>query len=585
MAKLRVTIIDEVRNRRLKVNLPDDAAMEKLLPALAKKLDLPPAAYQLTHEATGRALGGDQTLASFGVGEGDALRLMTEKAVPIWQKLPVWAWGAIGGVVLLIAVAGAFLAGRGAKPKPTPTVIAEVTTPAATSAAMSRLTATPLAPTFTPVPPTATPVPPTDTPVPPTDMPVPPTATPVPPAPPTAPPVGGINCMGAAVGDKVTVLYQWSDTQEQNFDKVLKPLVDACGIVLEPESSRDQALMDTRVKAGTTWDLVIWPTKWPLVEYADKLVTVEEAGANGANYADYWKTSLSVNGKWLALPVKADLKTLIWYSPVVFEVNGYEVPTTWEALDALVEKMVADGNVPWSMGMESGYATGWTGSDFIQDILLVQQGPEYVMDIISGKVPYDHAGVKAAYETYGEWAKDEKYTVGGAEGTVNTSFWDAIYKPFSDPPEAMMVKQSGFAGGEIKEGFPTLQYGTDYDFFPVPGAQGVQGGADYLFVFNASPAAKAVVAYLSSEAGAQEWARLGFDLSPNSKAVGAYTDPTLVKKAEMLVGAAGFTPDLGDTIPAPFGEAEWKAIIDYVNGADLDAVLAEAARVQAKATK
>ena len=38
MAKLRVSIIDEVRNRRLKVDLPDDAAMEKLLPALAKKL-------------------------------------------------------------------------------------------------------------------------------------------------------------------------------------------------------------------------------------------------------------------------------------------------------------------------------------------------------------------------------------------------------------------------------------------------------------------------------------------------------------------------------------------------------------------
>ena len=49
--------------------------------------------------------------------------------------------------------------------------------------------------------------------------------------------------------------------------------------------------------------------------------------------------------------------------------------------------MVADGNVPWSMGFESGDATGWTGSDFIQDILLVQKGPEYVMNIISGKMP------------------------------------------------------------------------------------------------------------------------------------------------------------------------------------------------------
>jgi hypothetical protein len=94
-----------------------------------------------------------------------------------------------------------------------------------------------------------------------------------------------------------------------------------------------------------------------------------------------------------------------------------------------------------------------------------------------------------------------------------------------------------------------------------------------------------VVAYLSSEAGAQEWAKVGFDLSPNLKAAGAYTDPALSKMANVLASASGFTPDLGDTIPAPFGETEWKAIIDYVNGADLNTVLAEAARAQAEATK
>jgi len=197
MAKLRVTIIDEVKDRRLKVDLPDDAAMEKLLPALAKKLGLPPADYRLTHEATGRALGGDQTLASFGVREGDALRLATareeapvvpwlaeEEAVSIWQKVPVWGWVGIGGVVLLIVAALGFLAGQVAKPEPVPTVVVRATTPAATSVAMPRPTATLVAPTSTPVPPTVTPAPtstprPTATPVPPTDTPM-PTATPQP---------------------------------------------------------------------------------------------------------------------------------------------------------------------------------------------------------------------------------------------------------------------------------------------------------------------------------------------------------------------------------------------------------------------
>jgi alpha-glucoside transport system substrate-binding protein len=54
--------------------------------------------------------------------------------------------------------------------------------------------------------------------------------------------------------------------------------------------------------------------------------------------------------------------------------------------------------------------------------------------------------------------------------------------------------------------------------------------------------------------------------------------------AEILSTAAGFTPDIGDSIPGGFGEAEWTAIVDYVNGAtDLDTALAEAAQVQQEA--
>jgi len=389
--------------------------------------------------------------------------------------------------------------------------------------------------------------------------------------------------MGATAGDKVTMLYQWSGLEEENLNKILQPLVEACGIVLAPESTRDHALLDTRVEAGTPPDIAFW-TQAALDLYQDRLVPIDQAGGNANSYAGFWKDLGSRGGKWLGMMVKADIKSIIWYSPAVFDAYGYTVPGTWAELDALVEQMVADGNVPWSMGMESGDATGWTGSDFLQDIMLVQQGPQYVTDLINGKVAYDDAGVKQAYETYGKWAKDAKYTVGGADGTVSIGFLDAIYKVFSDPPEAMMVKQSGFAGGAVKEQYPSLEYGIDYDFFGVPGAQGLQGGTDLMMLFNANPAAKAVVAYLSSEAGAKKWAEVGFDLSPNKHAVGAYTDTALAKKANILATAEGFTPDIGDTIPGGFGSAEWKAIVDYVNdAADLDAALAEAAKVQAAA--
>ncbi len=393
--------------------------------------------------------------------------------------------------------------------------------------------------------------------------------------------MGEIDCMGAQSGDTISMLYQWSGTEEEQLNSILQPLVDACGIVLKPESTRDQGLLDTRVKAGTPPDIAFWNVT-QLQQYQDLLKPMTDLGVHADNYADFWKNIGTVNGKWLGLPVKADPKTIIWYSPANFEALGYQVPTTWDDLTALVDKMASDGNVPWSMGFESGDATGWTGSDFIEDILLVKQGPDYVRGIIDGSIPYNDPGVKDAYQIYGNWATDPKYAVGGAQGTLSTNFNDAIYKVFSDPPEAMMVKQSGFAGGQIAAQYPSLKYGTDYDFYGVPGAQGLQGGSDWMMSFSDSAAVKALVAYLSSATGGEKWAEVGFALTPNSAGSNAYTDPQLKKSAALLANAKDFVPDIGDTIPGGFGTAEWKAIVDYVNGADLDTELANVAAVQAQ---
>jgi alpha-glucoside transport system substrate-binding protein len=410
-----------------------------------------------------------------------------------------------------------------------------------------------------------------------------PTAAPPMEEPPPPPPAASdIDCRGAQAGDTITMLYQWSGEEESKLNQILRPLTDACGIVIQPESTRDQALLDTRVQAGTPPDIAFWNVA-QLVQYQDQLIAMDQLDVNAGNYASFFVDQGTINGRWLGLPVKADVKTIIWYSPVIFAAKGYTVPTTWAELDALVEQMVANGDVPWSMGMESGDATGWTGSDFIQDIMLVTQGPEFVLGLISGDVTYDDPAIREVYEIYGKWATDPVYTVGGAEGTLSTGFNDAILKVFSDPPEAMMVKQSGFAGGTVTATYTDLQYGTDFDFFPVPGAQGLQGGADWMMAFSDKPAVKALVAYLSSEVGGQNWAAAGFDLTPNLGAIGFYATPDLAKKGDMLATTTGFTPDIGDTIPGGFGSAEWTAIVNYVNGQDLETQLINVATAQMEA--
>ena len=63
-------------------------------------------------------------------------------------------------------------------------------------------------------------------------------------------------------------------------------------------------------------------------------------------------------------PIKLDLKSLVWYKPAEFEAAGYTIPTTFDELVALCDRMVADGRTPFCNYIGSGPATGWVGTDY-----------------------------------------------------------------------------------------------------------------------------------------------------------------------------------------------------------------------------
>ena len=151
----------------------------------------------------------------------------------------------------------------------------------------------------------------------------------------TQAPASSIDCAGAKSGDELSMLYQWAGQEEASLNAILKPLVDACGITLKPESTRDQGLLDTRVKAGTPPDIAFWNVT-QLVQYKDMLKPMDTLGASKDAYIPGAINPGVIGGTWLGLPVKTDLKTIIWYSPANFQALGYTVPTTWDELDALV---------------------------------------------------------------------------------------------------------------------------------------------------------------------------------------------------------------------------------------------------------
>lgn len=85
MPPINVTVYDSTENKRVPVELPDDAPANKLISVLIEKLKLPksgpdgaPLSYKFHHKNSGRQLQDQQSLSGAGVKDGDILRLQPE---------------------------------------------------------------------------------------------------------------------------------------------------------------------------------------------------------------------------------------------------------------------------------------------------------------------------------------------------------------------------------------------------------------------------------------------------------------------------------------------------------------------------
>src|SRR5690606_139199 len=122
--------------------------------------------------------------------------------------------------------------------------------------------------------------------------------------------------------------------------------------------------IDVQVQGGNPPDISIFPQPGKLADFAREGTIValpdDVATAVDANWPESWVEFGNVDDTQYGVPVKSDLKSLVWYQPGRFEEAGYEVPETLDDFVALMDQMVADGNRPLCVGIESGVATGWT---------------------------------------------------------------------------------------------------------------------------------------------------------------------------------------------------------------------------------
>ncbi|NET36198.1 MAG: carbohydrate ABC transporter substrate-binding protein [Cyanothece sp. SIO1E1] len=390
---------------------------------------------------------------------------------------------------------------------------------------------------------------------------------------------------GTRSGGTVTILGTLTGVGQEKLEQAIAPFTQATGIEVVYEGTDAFAtLLPVRVEAGNVPDIALFPQPGLMADLAreGQLVPIDtfiEPQQLSEYYTQDWLDLGSVDGKVYGIWIRADLKSLVWYSPAAFAAAGYAIPTTWDEMLALSDQIVADGGVPWCLGLESGDATGWVGTDWIEDIMLRTAGPDVYDQWVRHEIPFNAPVVKTAFEQFGKIALNPDYVVGGAVGVISTPFGDAPTPLFDQPPGCYLHRQASFITAFLPD---AVELGQDVDIFPLP-AMTAQSGLPILVggivfgMLNDTPATQALMAYLATPQPHTIWAGLGSYISPHKQvSLDAYPDAITRRQAEILANAEVLRFDGSDLMPGAVGTGTfWTGMIDYVGGNDIDTILAE----------
>lgn len=400
--------------------------------------------------------------------------------------------------------------------------------------------------------------------------------------------LGSCQTGGSGTGDtssngKVTILGVIVGEQEDKLRAALAPFEEETGIEVVYEGTDAFAtLLPVRVAGGNAPDIAMFPQPGLMADFArdgqlKPLSDFLSAEALNAAYDPYWLELGTVDGDSYGLWYRASVKSLVWYNPQAFDDAGYEVPTTWDEAIALSDRIVADGGVPWCLGIESGSATGWPGTDWIEDIMLRTAGAETYDQWVANDLPFNAPEVKTAFERFGDIALNEDYVVGGSVGVISTPFGDSPQGLFADPPQCYMHRQANFIASFFPE---DIDLSTDVAIFPLPAIDDSLGtpilvAGDAFAAFNDTPEVKQLIEYLATAQPHEIWAGLGGYISPHSQvAAEVYVDDLTRQQAQILAEADTIRFDGSDMMPGAVGTGSfWTGVTDYVGGTALDTVL------------
>ncbi len=351
------------------------------------------------------------------------------------------------------------------------------------------------------------------------------------------------------------------------------------GTVTYEGTKEFEAQLLVRIQAGTPPDIAYLPQPGLLrtiVQDTGAVVPVGELAEEHVDqyYTEDWKNFGVVDGTFYASPIGANVKSFVWYSPSMFEEAGYEIPETWDELIEISDDIVANGGKPWCAGIESGAATGWPATDWMEDVMLREAGPEVYDQWTNHDIPFNAPEVASALERVGSILKNDDYVNGGlgdVRSIASTAFQDGGLPILEG--NCWMHRQASFYQANWPEGTTVAEDGDVFAFYlpPIDPASGkpLLIAGEFAAAFDDRPEVQAFQAFLASP----EWSNEKAEVSgPGWLSANNELDITLLKSpidqlsAELLrdpEAVARF--DASDIMPGEVGSGTfWREMTEWI---------------------
>ena len=391
---------------------------------------------------------------------------------------------------------------------------------------------------------------------------------------------GGDDDGGAPEGSEdvsgsISLMGIWVGAEQEAIEGVLdgfRELYPNVEVNYLPAGDELVTRLSTAIEGGNPPDLATVAQPGTIADFADRGVIQPldfAADAATENLGESVVETGSVEGTLYGILVKVINKATIWYNVQAFEDAGVEPPETWDEL-LEVAQTLNDSGVP---AFSLAGADGWTLTDLFENVYIRTAGVEMYDQLAAHEIPWTDQSVKDALARMAEIYGDTDNLAGGRAGALQTDNAGSISKVLTDQPEAAMVIEGDFVPTAVET---DLEPETGYNVFTFPSIDGsdpaVIASGDFVVMFRDSPAAQALVEYMTSAEAAEAWASRGIG-TPNKELDDSVFPDEISRTTAGAVGDAEILRfDLSDLQPSAFGgtvgQGLFKLFQDFLSNPD-----------------